>query len=115
MQRVLAAADRRGVKALSRYRILDRLQGASVIEVRLETGKQHQIRVQAWANGCPLVGERLYVGPPAEVAVPIVFHRQALHAAHLACDHPRGGRRLEFESPLPADLVALIERLRRRP
>jgi 23S rRNA pseudouridine1911/1915/1917 synthase len=113
LQRVLRAGDRHGVDALSRYRLIERFERAALLEVRLETGKQHQIRVQAWAHGCPLVGERIYTGPPAVDTPPIAFPRQALHAMRLACDHPRGGRRLAFESPLPEDMVALLVRLRR--
>jgi len=85
--------------------------------IRLETGLKHQIRIQAAAEGLPLIGDRHYhpgtikamqrKGAP----LPYGFKRQALHAARIGLLHPRDGRRLDFESRLPADLLALQKRL----
>ena len=100
-------------EAISRYRVVERLAGTSLIEVALVTGRQNQIRVQAGLHGHPLVGEQRYV--TADDAGPaIAFPRQALHAQRLAFAHPVARRALRFEAPVPADLAALIARLRRR-
>jgi 23S rRNA pseudouridine1911/1915/1917 synthase len=99
-----------GKEAISHYAVLEELDGASLVEIRLETGKRNQIRIQARLHGHTLVGERLYVHGPGE-SRPIVFPRQALHAARLSFTHPRTGRLMEFEAPLPGDLSALISQL----
>jgi 23S rRNA pseudouridine1911/1915/1917 synthase len=115
-QLVTDGADRRSVEAVSLYRTVEVLEGASVIEVRLRTGKRNQIRVQAALRGHPLLGERQY-GTRPRVAVAdeaLAFQRQALHAWRLGFAHPVDGRSLRFEAPLPADMTALIARLRRR-
>ena len=111
-QRVAPARDRRGREAITEYRTLERYRDASLVEVRLVTGKQHQIRVQAALRGHPLVGERRYTSDAAGPRQ-IAFPRQALHACRLAFEHPTTGHRLTVEAPLPADLVTLVARLRR--
>ena len=103
--------DPGGKEAISDYRVLETFPGASLVEVRLRTGKRNQIRLQARLRGHTLVGERRYVYGPAELR-PIEFPRQALHAARLAFRHPRDGRELKFEAPLPEDMQRLLERLR---
>lgn len=81
-------------------------EGVSLLEVQLETGRTHQIRVHLAAIGHPVIGDRWY-GKPARVDSPRVF----LHAARLAFDHPITGTRVEVESPLPADLRAVLSSL----
>ncbi len=105
--------DPRGTEAISRYRVLESFAAASLIEVRLQTGRRNQIRIQARLRGHTLVGEARYVYGP-EILRPIRFERQALHAARLRLLHPDGGRPLELEAPLPADLTDLLSRLRGR-
>jgi 23S rRNA pseudouridine1911/1915/1917 synthase len=105
------AADPRGRDARSDYRVLETFASASLLEVRLFTGKRNQIRLQAQLRGHPLVGEQLY-REDSDRARPIVFPRQALHAYRLSLRHPVDGRFLRFEAPLPADLAKLIQRLR---
>ena len=85
---------------------------ASLVEVRLVTGKRNQIRIQARLRGHTLVGEQRYTYGPDALRT-ITFPRQALHAYRLAFHHPDDDRELRFEAPLPADLAALIARLRR--
>ena len=103
--------DPKKKEAISHYRVLEALGDASLIEIRLETGKRNQIRVQAALHGHVLVGERLYA--PRSVAVSsIAFHRQALHAFRLSFDHPVSGRRVTVEAPLPPDFKELLARLR---
>jgi 23S rRNA pseudouridine1911/1915/1917 synthase len=103
--------DPRAKEAISEYRVLERFEGTSLIEVRLHTGKRNQIRLQARLRGHTLVGEQRYVFGPASLR-PIAFPRQALHAWRLGFRHPDDGKALQFEAPLAADLEALLTRLR---
>ena len=103
--------DPKGMDAVSHYQVLERFRASSLVEVRLETGKRNQIRIQARLRGHTLVGERRYVYGPDELR-PIQFERQALHAYRLAFEHPVSGERLRFEAPIPADLNDLLTRLR---
>jgi 23S rRNA pseudouridine1911/1915/1917 synthase len=112
IQKETSPRDPRGKEAISHYRVIEPLAGASLIEVRLVTGKRNQIRIQARLRGHTLVGEVRYVYGPDELR-PIAFPRQALHAQRLAFRHPADGREMAFEAPLPADIIALLERLRR--
>lgn len=102
--------DPQGTEAISHYRTLETFRDASLVEVRLHTGKRNQIRLQARLRGHTLVGERRYV--VGSQAAPITFSRHALHAYRLAFEHPDDGRLLRFEAPLPADLIDLLARLR---
>jgi 23S rRNA pseudouridine1911/1915/1917 synthase len=103
--------DPKGKDAACRYEVLERFEATSLIEVRLDTGKRNQIRLQARLRGHTLVGERRYVYGPDHLR-PIEFARQALHAYRLAFAHPVSGKPLRFEAPIPEDLTALIARLR---
>src|SRR5262249_51185055 len=103
--------DPRGQDARSQYRVLERLKGAALIEVRLITGRRNQIRLQARLHGHTLVGEARYTYGPGALR-PIEFPRQALHAHRLAFRHPLTGQPLSFEAPLPTDMQGLIRSLR---
>jgi len=111
VQKPTRATDRRGRDARSEYRVLESLGGASLIEVRLHTGRRNQIRLQACLHGHVLVGEERYVEGPVP-RMPIPFHRQALHAYRLAFRHPVTGRLVRFEAPVPPDIEELLARLR---
>jgi len=111
IQRRTHPDDPSGADAVSLYRVIETLGDASLVEVRLETGKRNQIRIQARLRGHTLVGERRYTFGPDSLR-PIEFARQALHARALAFAHPATGRPLRFEAPLPADLAELLTRLR---
>ena len=111
-QIVVRPGQRGGAEAITHYRVTERLGDVSVLEVRLETGKRNQIRVQAAAHGHPLVGERRSGAAPAPAGISSA--RQALHAARLTLRHPVDGRTLRFEAPLPADLQVLLRKLRQR-
>ncbi len=87
-----------GREAISRYRVLERYTGCSLVKVKLVTGRTHQIRVHFASLGHPVVGDRIYGRGPHAIA------RQFLHAAALGFRHPRGGEYVEFASELPADL-----------
>jgi 23S rRNA pseudouridine1911/1915/1917 synthase len=104
--------DPKGMDAVSHYTVLERFRLSSLVEVRLETGKRNQIRIQARLRGHTLVGERRYVYGPDELR-PIQFERQALHAHRLVFEHPATGEVLRFETPIPADMNDLLTRLRR--
>jgi 23S rRNA pseudouridine1911/1915/1917 synthase len=110
VQKATHPNDPRGVEAISDYRVVEVFAAASLVEVRLRTGRRNQIRLQARLRGHTLVGETRYThGPPA--LRPIHFERQALHAHRLCLRHPNGDR-LDLEAPLPADLLDLLTRLR---
>jgi len=113
IQKETSPRDPQGKEAISHYRMVEPLAGASLIEVKLVTGKRNQIRIQARLRGHTLVGERRYVFGPDELR-PVTFPRQALHAHRLTFCHPVGGRELPFEVPMPKDMVDLVARLRRR-
>jgi 23S rRNA pseudouridine1911/1915/1917 synthase len=103
--------DARGKDAICTYRVVERLEGASLIEVALVTGRRNQIRLQARLRGHTIVGERRYIYGP-DAMRPIAFPRQALHALRLSFEHPRDGRVVTFEAPMPDDMNRLIARLR---
>lgn len=98
-----------GTEAVTHYRVLERLQGATLLEVRLESGLKNQIRIQFRAAGHPLVGDRHYA---VEEASEKLLKRQALHAWKLTFEHPATGRPASFEAPLPSDMRRLVERLK---
>ncbi len=112
--------DQAARPAVTHYRVAERLQGFTVVDLRLETGRTHQIRVHMAHLGYPLVGDPEYGGrlrlPPAARQETVEalrgFRRQALHAARLEFDHPASGDRLVLECPLPEDMTALLAALR---
>ena len=113
----MAVRESGGRPALTRYRVLQSLGGLwSLVECRLETGRTHQIRVHMAHTGHPLVGDALYGGAQRRRldertrGALALCPRQALHAAALGFVHPVSGAALAFESPLPADMHALIGR-----
>jgi 23S rRNA pseudouridine1911/1915/1917 synthase len=106
-----------GKRAVTHYRVLARHRGgaweALELELRLETGRTHQIRVHLADAGHPLLGDKLYGGRRLRgFPLDLLPERQALHAWRLGFDHPVSGERLDFEAPLPADLKRLAEQLR---
>ena len=112
IQKETSPNDPDGYEAVCRYRTLEGFEDASLIEVRLETGKRNQIRIQARLRGHTLVGELRYVYGPESLRT-IDFGRQALHAWRLGFVHPSTGKPMTFEAPIPADMQDLLMRLRR--
>jgi len=109
--------DGRGKHAVTHYATLERLNGAALVECRLETGRTHQVRVHMTSLGHPLLGDPAYGRTPAKLKPLLVEHRfarQALHAKVLGFIHPVTGEPLRFESPLPADMEALLVDLRKQ-
>jgi 23S rRNA pseudouridine1911/1915/1917 synthase len=100
---------------VTRARVRERWRAAELLDVALETGRTHQIRVHMAHVGHPVVGDAVYGvgwergmgGPDRSWAQELARRvpRQFLHAAELAFDHPRSGERHRFRSPLPADLA----------
>ena len=111
-QEPAAPGAARAREAVTRYRVAEAFEACSLLEVQLVSGRQHQIRAQAWLHGHPLLGERIYCGP-SPTAFTAGFPRQALHAWRLGLDHPRTGRAMTFEAPLPTDFERLLEQARR--
>ncbi|MGG3887150.1 RluA family pseudouridine synthase [Brevibacillus panacihumi] len=93
-----------GQTAVTHFRVLARGDGMSHVELRLETGRTHQIRVHMSHEGHPLAGDDLYGGARTYIG------RQALHAAQLAFVHPRTGMEMKWSEPLPADMQHLLKR-----
>lgn len=100
-----------GRPAVTHYDTLEAFRAATLLEVRLETGRTHQIRVHMAAIRHPCAGDRLYGADPV-LAARLGLTRQWLHAVRLAFAHPADGRQVEFSSPYPADLAAALEELR---
>lgn len=96
--------------AVTFFRPIAALDGATLVECRLETGRQHQIRIHLAELGHPLVGERVYIRDFA--GVKIESARSMLHARTLGFTHPRSGEPLSFVRDPPADFQAMVERLR---
>ena len=96
------------------YRVVSTFAEASLLEVRLHTGRQGQIRAQAQMHGHPLVGDRRYRPREGTPGHELRFPRQALHAQRLAFDHPSEPRRVEFMAPTPPDLREFLDKLRRQ-
>ena len=103
---VSASGD--GKYALTLYRVLRRFHHATLLEIKLVTGRTHQIRVHMRHLGHPVAGDTLY-GGPREASEP----RLALHAAKIEFLHPKTGKLMTFESPIPAEMKAMIEKAER--
>jgi len=99
----------RGKPAITHYETADVFgTTASQLNVTLETGRTHQIRVHLTHKGRPIIGDAQYARNRRK---PFDFPRQALHAALLGFIHPVTGKKMKFEAPLPDDLIALIDKL----
>jgi 23S rRNA pseudouridine1911/1915/1917 synthase len=94
--------------AVTHFEVRELLPRHSLLDVSLETGRTHQIRVHLAAIGLPVAGDNVY-GRPRELGL----ERQFLHAARLVFPHPFTEERVDVESPLPADLAAALARARR--
>jgi RluA family pseudouridine synthase len=103
----LRAVRRDGEPARTRFHVLERLPRATLLELELETGRTHQIRVHMAHAGHPVLGDRQYGRAGTGM-----IKRQALHASRLSFDHPATGAGMTFDAPLPEDIAALLERLR---
>jgi 23S rRNA pseudouridine1911/1915/1917 synthase len=100
-----------GRPSVTHYETVEAFRAASLLHVRLETGRTHQIRVHMAAVRHPCVGDLTYGADPT-LADRLGLDRQWLHATRLAFDHPADGRRVTFDSPPPPDLQTALDRLR---
>jgi len=119
VQRRRMAVRAGGRAARSSYRVVESFDGAALVRVAIHTGRTHQIRVHLSSIGHPVASDDTYGGtrtPSGRRASTrqalASLRRPALHAARLAFDHPRDGRRLSFESPLPPDIEGVLAVLR---
>ena len=118
----------KGKASTTKYRVIESWSSHSYLEVKMLTGRQHQIRVHLQAIGCPLVADKLYGdGRPfllseikrkmnrdrEKVELPLLS-RHALHASVLGFKHPHSGEKMEFRSKLPKDMRAVVYQLGKR-
>jgi len=119
VDRLRRAVVEHGKPAVTHYRVRQRFRAHTHLQVNLETGRTHQIRVHMAHIRHPLLGDPLYGGvlklpkaaSPEFIEALRAFRRQALHAERLAFAHPRSGEPVEVEAPRPADLQALLDAL----
>ncbi len=121
VNRVRMAVVAGGKPARTHFRISERFRAHTLLDVQLESGRTHQIRVHMAYIHHPLAGDPVYGGrpklPPAASealrSLLQAFGRQALHARRLSLAHPLSGKEMAWESPVPQDLAALLDELRR--
>jgi 23S rRNA pseudouridine1911/1915/1917 synthase len=117
----MSTKSRRGKVALTRWDVVEGYGPVTLLDVEIETGRTHQIRVHLNAVGYPVVGDALYGNSKKrtrdlkdhvlrDILRPV--ERQALHASMIGFHHPETGNYIEFSSPLPADIAAVCEKLR---
>jgi len=108
---MLREINENGDKAVTHYKTIEKFECASLVQFNLETGRTHQIRVHCLAIGNPLIGDKLYYDDRFSNCVE--FHRQALHCHKIAFVHPATLNEVLIESPLPEDIMLLLEILRK--
>lgn len=119
VDRLRRAVVEHGKPAVTHYRVRQRFRAHSHLQVNLETGRTHQIRVHMAHVRHPLMGDPLYGGglklpkgaSPEFIEALRAFKRQALHAERIAFAHPRSGETIDVEAPRPTDLQALLDAL----
>jgi 23S rRNA pseudouridine1911/1915/1917 synthase len=107
-RKMYTVTDKNSKLAVTHFRVLERFEGYTLVELKLETGRTHQIRVHMKFIGHPLVGDPMY-GRSKGIAMET--EGQTLHAAVLGFVHPRTGEEHLYEAPIPADMQALLDRL----
>ena len=121
----MSTTTRKGRPAVTSWQVLERFQDITLLQLILETGRTHQIRVHCSTIDHPIVGDPVYRPRklfknlnrmPERLSAPTIdllkaIPRQMLHAWQLGFNHPRTGERLSFESPLPPDMAGLMEKL----
>ena len=100
----------KGKPSVTHYQVIEAFRAASLLDVHLETGRTHQIRVHFSALRHPLAGDLTYGADP-RLAARLGLERQWLHAVGLGFEHPGSGKYVSFESPYPDDLQRALERL----
>ena len=123
-RRKMAVVKTNGRRAVTHYRVLEVYEGFSLLQLTLETGRLHQIRVHLSFFGYPVAGDAVYGGgreralsdaPSVSVRQALIkLNRQALHAETLGFTHPETNERLEFSAPMPSDMQQIVDALRNR-
>lgn len=108
-RKMYTVIERNSKHAVTHFHVVERFGDYTLLELKLETGRTHQIRVHMKFIGHPLVGDPLYGRSKG-----IKMEGQALHAAVLGFEHPEDGRYLEFSAPIPADMEDVLQALRNR-
>jgi 23S rRNA pseudouridine1911/1915/1917 synthase len=113
-KKIAIVEGKRGKRAVTRWKRLQVLKDAALVECRLETGRTHQVRVHMASIGHPLLGDPVYGRSGkthGKLLKELGFDRQALHAAELGFTHPVTKNRLSFASPMPPDMQELTSAL----
>ena len=100
-----------GREAITHFTVAERFSGYTLLALKLETGRTHQIRVHMSSIGHPLLGDEIYGGTKS--ALKVHLEGQTLHAYRLSLTHPRSGERMTFESPLPEYFEKILDKLRK--
>ena len=108
--RVKMAVSKTGKNAVTHFKVLQRYAGYTLLEVNIETGRTHQIRVHMAEIGYPLVGDSVY----SNGKNPFGVEGQMLHSAKLEFKHPKTGEKLEIEAPLPQYFIDVLEILKNK-
>jgi 23S rRNA pseudouridine1911/1915/1917 synthase len=116
----MSIRTKKGMTAITRWKIVERLDGFALLEIFPQTGRTHQIRVHLSSMGHPLLGDPIYgrKGKPGAIRDSLLkecvkrMGRQALHALQLGFNHPQTGERVKFVSPIPQDMREVLECLR---
>ena len=106
----MAVVRENGKDATTNFRVLERFGSYTLAECRLMTGRTHQIRVHMAYIGHPVLGDPKYGAKKC----PFSIEGQALHSNTLMFTHPRTGKRMEFEAPLPEDMQMILDELHRK-
>ena len=114
--RVKMAVTSGGKPAITHFQIEERFPSCTLLRCRLETGRTHQIRVHLAHLEHPLVGDSVYLKSPQKCVLELrellsTFPRQALHATHLALEHPLSGDMMEWHASLPDDMAQLLQKI----
>ena len=116
-RKMFSVVEGSGKKAVTHWTALERMGHASLLEVRIATGRTHQIRVHMAHVGSPVIGDPVYGEFSSLPAVlrqaAQSFGRQALHASRLEFTHPGSGERMTFSADVPGDMAALVEKFRK--
>ncbi len=108
----MSVTTKKGRRAVTEFRVIEKFKDHTLLNLKLKTGRTHQIRVHLSHIGHPVLGDKVYGGNKKYGKLIIPVNRQVLHAHLLGFVHPKTGIYMEFEAPLPADIESILEVLR---